>query len=255
LLNGEINVSSELGKGSEFIIKLPVEFIDKKEIKEISTDIHKIKSNIKLNILVIDDDKTLLSVIKSMLNKLEISCEICHSSLEFDKILTNINNYDLTQKVFYAQLNYEEINIIATYMMLGWFDQQLASVEVSRMKFSGSDFKFTSQANHMAKLKDLRKEYERIGFHLQRLYKRRKTDANGNIRSTFGSIMATSVRQGNVSNVSSGSSSNNNNNSGNGDESWEDMEDNPQDNIPDDSWTDMEDLPVQKPSGDTWEEL
>ena len=95
LLNGEINVSSELGKGSEFIIKIPVEFIDKKEIKEKSTDIQKIKSNIKLNILVIDDDKTLLSVIKSMLNKLEISCEICHSSLEFDKILTNINNYDL----------------------------------------------------------------------------------------------------------------------------------------------------------------
>ena len=95
LLNGEINVSSELGKGSEFIIKIPVEFIDKKEIKEILTDIHKIKSNIKLNILVIDDDKTLLSVIKSMLNKLEISCEICHSSLEFDKIFININNYDL----------------------------------------------------------------------------------------------------------------------------------------------------------------
>ena len=95
LLNGEINVSSELGKGSEFIIKIPVEFIDKKEIKEISTDIQKIKSNIKLNVLVIDDDKTLLSVIESMLNKLEIRCEICHSSLEFDKILTNINNYDL----------------------------------------------------------------------------------------------------------------------------------------------------------------
>lgn len=95
LLNGEINVSSELGKGSEFIIKIPVEFIYKKEIKEKSTDIQKIKSNIKLNILVIDDDKTLLSVIESMLNKLEIRCEICHSSLEFDKILTNINNYDL----------------------------------------------------------------------------------------------------------------------------------------------------------------
>lgn len=94
LLNGEINVSSELGKGSEFTIKLPTEFIDKQEIKE-ETEIQKIKSNIKLNVLVIDDDKTLLTVIKSMLNKLEISCEICHSSLEFDKILININNYDL----------------------------------------------------------------------------------------------------------------------------------------------------------------
>ena len=94
LLNGEINVSSELGKGSEFTIKLPAEFIDKQEIKE-ETEIQKIKSNIKLNVLVIDDDKTLLTVIKSMLNKLEISCEICHSSLEFDKILININNYDL----------------------------------------------------------------------------------------------------------------------------------------------------------------
>ena len=57
------------------------------------------------------------------------------------------------------------------------------------MKYSGSDFKFTSQANHMHKLKDLQKEYERKGFHLQRLYKRRKADEHGVLRSTFGSIM------------------------------------------------------------------
>ena len=57
------------------------------------------------------------------------------------------------------------------------------------MKYSGSDFKFTSQANHIHKLNDLQKEYERKGFHLQRLYKRRKADKNGIMRSTFGSIM------------------------------------------------------------------
>ena len=41
----------------------------------------------------------------------------------------------------------------------------------------------------MHKLKELQKEYERKGFHLQRLYKRRKADINGIMRSTFGSIM------------------------------------------------------------------
>jgi hypothetical protein len=54
------------------------------------------------------------------------------------------------------------------------------------MKYSGSDFKFTSQASHMQKLLQMKRDYEREGFHLQRLYKRRKMDANGIMRSTFG---------------------------------------------------------------------
>ena len=47
----------------------------------------------------------------------------------------------------------------------------------------------------MHKLKDLRKEYERIGLHLQRLYKRRKADSKGIMRSTFGSIMESSFKE------------------------------------------------------------
>ena len=57
------------------------------------------------------------------------------------------------------------------------------------MKYSGSDFKFTSQANHMQKLLQLKKDYEREGFHLQRLYKRRTPNKDGIMRSTFDSIM------------------------------------------------------------------
>ena len=57
------------------------------------------------------------------------------------------------------------------------------------MKYSGSDFKFTSQANHMSKILALKKDYEREGFHLQRLYKRRLKDEDGIMRSTFGIIM------------------------------------------------------------------
>ena len=41
----------------------------------------------------------------------------------------------------------------------------------------------------MSKLLVLKKDYERMGFHLQRLYKRRKEDKKGNIRSTMGDIM------------------------------------------------------------------
>lgn len=119
---------------------------------------------------------------------------------EFPRV--DIFDYDLENRRFNVGLSNEEMHIIAVYMVVGWFDQQLASVEITRMKYSGSDFKMTSQANHMAKLKTLRQEYERIGFHLQRLYKRRKS-FGGVIKSTLGSIMATSVRADNADAVPS----------------------------------------------------
>ena len=182
---------------------------------------------------------------------------------EFPRV--NINNYDLLRQRFNINLTNEEINIIATYMMLGWLDQQLASVELVRMKYSGSDFKFTSQANHMAKLTALRKEYERIGLHLQRLYKRRKTDSEGKTRSTFGAIMASSVRNGIVTDSfkDEGSSVDpippTDNPSEDG--SWEDMEDipsnKPNENPPgSDGWDEMEDLPVNpEDPEDGWDSM
>ena len=95
LLNGNIEVESEEGKGSEFIIKIPVEFTNTKETETETIDIQKIKINHELNILIIDDDETLLTVIESMLKKINIKCDICHSSIEFDEICKNINNYDI----------------------------------------------------------------------------------------------------------------------------------------------------------------
>ena len=94
---------------------------------------------------------------------------------------------------FNTVLTAEEINILSTYMIVEWFGQQLASIEVTRMKFSGSDFKFTSQANHMQKLLTIKKDYEREGFHLQRLYKRRKINEKGQIVSTFNQLIEPSV--------------------------------------------------------------
>lgn len=90
---------------------------------------------------------------------------------------------------FNTVLSQEEINVLSTYMVVEWLSQQLASVENTRMKYSSADFKFTSQANHMAKLQNLKTQYEKEGFHLQRLYKRRSRDKNGVQQSTMWSIM------------------------------------------------------------------
>lgn len=97
---------------------------------------------------------------------------------------------------FNNQLTDEEINIISIYMVVEWLGQQLATIENTRMKFSGADFKFTSQANHMQKILQLKKDYEREGFHMQRLYKRRLRNNAGVPKTTMESIMVNSVRGG-----------------------------------------------------------
>ena len=75
---------------------------------------------------------------------------------------------------FAATLSSEEINILALLMKQGWVQRQVTSIENTRMKYSGSDFKMTSQANHLQKLLSLLEESRRDSFHMQRVYKRRK---------------------------------------------------------------------------------
>lgn len=103
--------------------------------------------------------------------------------------VTEENEIERLEGQFNEELSEEEINILATYMVVEWLGQQLASIENIRMKYSGSDFKFTSQANHMSKLTNLKEHYKQEGFHLQRLYSRRKKGADGRMHSTFSSIM------------------------------------------------------------------
>ena len=86
---------------------------------------------------------------------------------------------------FAAELSSEEINILAILMMIGWTQRQITSIENTRMKYSGSDFKFTSQANHLSKLLNLLAETQRQSHHMQRLYKRRRFDENGNYESNW----------------------------------------------------------------------
>ena len=86
---------------------------------------------------------------------------------------------------FVAKLSSEEINILAILMLEGWVQRQVSSIEVTRMKYSGPDFKMTSQANHLQKLLSLLKEIQRQSLHMQRLYKRRKVTEDGQIVSNW----------------------------------------------------------------------
>lgn len=184
---------------------------------------------------------------------------------EFPRV--DLYNYDLKNSCFKVELTNEEINILATYMIVEWLGQQLASIENIRMKYSASDFKFTSQANHIAKLTNLKKDYERVGFHLQRLYKRRKVDSNGVMRSTMRDIMANSVRGGGVSApsyqppVDSGGGRPESDpvpggGGGTEDNEWEDMGTNSDSGSTDsdNSWDDMGNLPSDEGEG-SYEEM
>lgn len=101
--------------------------------------------------------------------------------------LPRVNLFDLDREkaCFNERLSFEEENIVSKYMICSWMDFQIASVENVRQKYSGSDFKFTSQAAHIDKLLALKKEFKEEGLHLQRLYGRRRLSKDLKSRSGY----------------------------------------------------------------------
>ena len=102
-----------------------------------------------------------------------------------DDLSVQVPDVIVERSSFSANLSQEEINILALLMKQAWVQRQVASIENTRMKYTGSDFKMTSQANHLAKLLNLLEEAQRESFHMQRLYKRRKTGKDGSYKSTW----------------------------------------------------------------------
>lgn len=164
----------------------------------------KITDDMYMELDELDTYRMLQELLKSAMQKFEFPrfdiTDYEESYIEDEGMYCGVESDDCCAKAliygggcFNSALTPEEINVLATYMIVEWLGQQLASVENVRMKYSGSDFKFTSQANHMAKLLNLKSDYDREAFHLQRLYKRRLKDDTGIMRSTFGSIMEKSA--------------------------------------------------------------
>ena len=112
---------------------------------------------------------------------------------DLDSSLSETPKVIVDKSRFNVELTSEEINILALLMKQGWVQRQVTSIENTRMKYSGSDFKMTSQANHLSKLLSLLTESRRDSFHMQRLYKRRKIADSGVYASNWSSLMETSA--------------------------------------------------------------
>ena len=96
LLDGTITVMSELEKGSHFEIRIPVKHVETKTVEKKETpDNHIVCAKKQLNILLIDDDNSLLSVISAMLKRIGHSSDICRSYIEFNKYISELDRYDL----------------------------------------------------------------------------------------------------------------------------------------------------------------
>ena len=108
---------------------------------------------------------------------------------------SQVPNVIVDRSAFSAELTSEEINILAILMKQAWVQRQVTSIENTRMKYSGSDFKMTSQANHLSKLLSLLNECHRQSHHMQRLYKRRKIGTDGSYQSNWSSLRETSALQ------------------------------------------------------------
>lgn len=101
LLEGQITVESEVGKGSLFTVRIPVEFelVEENERLEAPSEATTVTEPSLLpapeqHILIIDDDDTLLTVLSNMIGKLGHQVLICRSKNDLDAALGQLDSFD-----------------------------------------------------------------------------------------------------------------------------------------------------------------
>ena len=118
LMEGDIKVESEVGKGSLFTVSIPVEtkLIDEEHEKKPSNDTVTDGTKVPVaqqRILIIDDDETLLTVISNMIGKLGHQVMICRSKNDIDEALRQPDSFDsvLTDREMGALSGKDILNI------------------------------------------------------------------------------------------------------------------------------------------------
>lgn len=99
-------------------------------------------------------------------------------------IATNADGED----VFTRKLSLEEQNILGMGMVQIWIQRQMTSIELTRQKFSGADFKLTSQASHLKQLSSLMQKVQDEYRRMLMIYTRHEI-VDGKYKSTFGNMV------------------------------------------------------------------
>ncbi len=109
---------------------------------------------------------------------------------DFKKSVVNEEGEIVEQGYFNAVLTYEEISILSNLMVVEWLTRQIMTTENTRQKvYSSSDFKVSSQANHLDKLRKLKESYIAECKTEQFMYGRRRIDKEGYIKTTMSKLV------------------------------------------------------------------
>ncbi len=107
LMNGKINVQSQYGEGSVFIVQLPQkisrleqssatnEFIAQNNIISNNKNLDKSFDYGHKRVLIVDDNKLNIKVAKKMLEEYNFEIEECYDGLQCLEKVSNVNKYDL----------------------------------------------------------------------------------------------------------------------------------------------------------------
>lgn len=109
-------------------------------------------------------------------------------------VITMLDEEDnvISTGAFESILTIEEIEIISSLMFIGWLNRQIGTVQITKMKIGSSDFKLTSQANHLDKLLKAVAHYQLENNQSQALYGRRRVTEEGDVLPNYSKLATTS---------------------------------------------------------------
>lgn len=79
--------------------------------------------------------------------------------IEGVKIIHDIHDRDSVKGIFNSTLSVGEIEVIARYMVIAWYDRKINSLEHILLFVGTKEEKFTNQKDHLAALKSARQSY------------------------------------------------------------------------------------------------